>query len=168
MGEDFQSTVNVLHILIIPAAIYLPQVAANSVLLGISKHKALLYILIVEAVLKIVLSVILVQTSLGIYGVALGTAIPQFIIYLFIYPIVFSRIVEISLKSFYTSNLKSVITASVLTVPVGFILVTFNSISGWPGLITSGAAMSLVVLAGFWFLILVPEDRTNLLARFKN
>ncbi|MCP4580779.1 MAG: oligosaccharide flippase family protein [candidate division Zixibacteria bacterium] len=167
MGDDFQSTVNVLHILIIPAAIYLPQVAANSVLLGISKHKTLLYILVIEAVLKIALSVILVQTSLGIYGVALGTAMPQFIIYLFIYPVVFSRIIEISLKSFYTTNLKMVLAASVLTVPIGFLLTNFNPIGGWPGLIINTMGLSLVALAGFWYWVLIPEDRVNLLARFK-
>ena len=166
MGPDFTSTVTVLYILIIPAAIYLPQVAANSVLLGISKHKTLLNILIAEAVVNIVLSVILVK-RLGIFGVALGTAIPQFIIYSFIYPYFFHRIIKLGLKAFYFANLKMVLIAAVLTVPLSFVVSRYNPLKGWPELICDTAIFCVLAGAGFLLWILDNDDRTKLLARVR-
>ncbi len=166
MGEGFQSTINVLYILIIPAAIYLPQVAANSVLLGISKHKTLLYILIVESVVKIGLSLILIQT-MGIYGVAIGTAVPQFLIYLFVYPYLFSKIIGISLKAYYMTNLVMAITASIFVVPISFALQKFNVLAGWPGLIVDVVVFGVLAVVGFWFRVLTVEERVDMLSRFR-
>jgi O-antigen/teichoic acid export membrane protein len=161
MGEGFGPTVKVLYILIIPASIYLPQVAANSVLLGISRHRTLFKMLAVEATAKITLSVILVK-PLGIFGVALGTAIPQFIIYLFIYPRIFSKIIGLKLKVYYITNLKIIMAASILTVPLSFILRFFNMISGWLGFIISVAIVVAVAAAGFWLRVLEPEDKARI------
>ena len=166
MGPDFTSTVKVLYILIIPAAIYLPQVAANSVLLGISRHKILLNILIAEALVNIGLSVALVK-PLGIIGVALGTAIPQFIIYSFVYPYVFHRIIKLGLKTFYLTNLKMALIAIALTVPLSFVISRYNPLTGWPGLITNTAIFCTLAGAGFLLWVLDTDDRTKLLARLR-
>jgi O-antigen/teichoic acid export membrane protein len=166
MGEGFGSTIKVLYILIIPSAIYLPQVAANAVLLGISRHRTLLYILVVEAVANITLSIILVK-PLGIYGVAWGTAIPQYIIYLFVYPYTFNRILKVGLKSIYVSSLNMIIVALFLTVPVSFLLRHFNSLIGWPGLIVDILIFAVFMVGGFWFKVLESQDRSSILTRLK-
>ena len=166
MGEGFKSTVNVLHILIIPAAIYLPQVVANSVLLGISRHRTLLKVLAFEAIIKIVLSVILIK-PLGIYGVAIGTALPQFVIYTFIYPRIFTRIIGLELKKYYTMNLKAIAIASALTVPISLLLIYLNKIQGWPGFIISVITVVIFAAIGFWKWVIESWDKEKLLNKLK-
>ncbi|HUV30012.1 MAG TPA: oligosaccharide flippase family protein [Acidobacteriota bacterium] len=164
MGRDFQVTVNVLWILIVPACVYLPQFMANSVLLGISRHKPLLYVLTAEAVGNIVLSVILVK-PLGVYGVALGTIIPQFIIYAFVFPYVFHRIIQGSLRSFYYNSGKMALTALVFTVPPAFLTREYLPAWGWFGLVAKVAVLCAALLLGFWWRVLDRDTRAGLAAR---
>ncbi len=166
MGPDFTDTVKVLYILAIPAAIYLPQIMANSVLLGIGKHKSLFYVLAGEAVSNFVLSIILVQ-SLGIIGVALGTAIPQTIIYLFVYPYVFFRIINANLKKFYLTAARTAGLASLCTIPVALGLKYINSLAGWGGFFLDVGVMMLVTFIGFWFWVLDSDTRVRFQTKFK-
>lgn len=164
MGPEFTKTVHVLYILIIPSAIYLPQIAANSVMLGIGKHRPLFYILISEAFLNLVLSLALVK-PLGIYGVALGTAITQLLIYTYLFPYVFHRVIGGNLKSFYGYTLKTVFTSLIIAVPLGLAVDRFNPLSGWTGLIVSLIITGLPLMWGFWWGVLYSEDKIKLRAK---
>jgi len=166
MGPEFDSTVKVLFILIIPASIYLPQVLANSVLLGIGRHKPLLYVLAVEAVSKIVLSLIFVQVW-GIYGVAWGTAIPQMVIYTVVYPIVFHKIINGSLTAFYMHALKMMAIATAFTLPPSLLMQAFNNISGWPGFILNVIVVGSFIGIGFWYLVLDDDQRGKVIAKVR-
>ncbi len=166
MGPEFTDTVAILYILAIPVCIYLPQVTANSVLLGIGKHLPLFYVLAAEAVSNVALSLILVR-PLGIYGVALGTAIPQFVIYIFVYPYVFHRIIKASLKTFYFTSVKMLITSALFALPISALMKYANQLPGWAGLFTDIAIVGAFALAGFWWKVLDPEDRVRLLAKLK-
>jgi len=166
MGPGFERTIDILYILIIPAAIYLPQVMGNSVLLGIGKHKALLYVLGGEAVGNIVLSIILVR-YLGIYGVALGTVIPQLIIYIFVYPYVFHRVIRRRVRPFYVKNAGMVMTGLLFTVPPAFLVKSFLPLSGWPGLIIGVLVVGVLVIVGLYWKVLRSEDRRRILKAFR-
>lgn len=166
MGPEFTSTVEILLILAIPVCIYLPQVMANSVLLGIGRHLPLFYVLAAEAISNAALSLILVG-PLGIYGVALGTAIPQSIIYIFVYPYVFHRIINSSLRSFYLNSLKMIITGAVFTIPIAILMRYANPLSGWGGFFTDIVVVGLFALGGFWWRVLDSEDRVRLLSKLK-
>lgn len=166
MGPRFESTVHVLFILIVPAGIYLPQVLANSVLLGIGRHKPLMYILMIEAAGNIVLSLALVQVW-GIYGVAWGTAIPQAVIYVVVYPIVFNRIIGGSLSGFYKRASAMMTAAAVFTVPPALLMHAVNHIAGWPGFFLSVIVTAASIATGFWGLILDHEDRSKITARLR-
>lgn len=166
MGPEFGSTVKVLFILIIPASIYLPQVLANSVLLGIGRHKPLMYVLAIEATGNIVLSLILVQIW-GIYGVAWGTAIPQLAIYAIVYPIVFQRIIGGSLSNFYRRAVKMMAVATAFTAPPALLMQAVNHISGWLGFILNVIVVGAVIAIGFWTLVLDGQDRSKLLAKIR-
>ena len=167
MGPEFGSTVKVLFILIIPASIYLPQVLANSVLLGIGRHKPLLYVLVAEAVSKIVLSVILVQIW-GIYGVAWGTAIPQIAIYTVVYPVVFHRIIKGSLSAFYKLALKMMAIAAAFSAPPALLMQAYNNIPGWSGFILNVIVVSAFIGIGFWFLVLDADNRSKIIAKISH
>lgn len=164
MGPDFTKTVHILYILVIPSAIYLPQIAANSVMLGIGKHRPLFYILVSEAALNLVLSLALVK-PLGIYGVALGTAVTQLLIYTYLFPYVFHRVIRGDLKSFYGYTLKTVSISLIIAVPVGLVVDRFNPLSGWTGLIVGLIITGLPLIWGFWWGVLYPEDKTKLKAK---
>ncbi len=164
MGTEFTRTVHVLYILVLPSAIYLPQIAANSVMLGIGKHRPLFYILVSEAVLNLILSLALVK-PLGIYGVALGTAITQLLIYTYVFPYVFHKVIQGDLKSFYGYALKAVSTSLIIAVPVGLAVDRYNPLSGWTGLIAGLIITGLPLIWGFWWGVLYAEDKAKLKAK---
>ncbi len=166
MGPEFIQTVKVLHILIVPVSLYLPQVVANSILLGIGKHRPLLYILLVESAVNLGLSLILVR-PLGIYGVALGTATAQILIYTYIFPLVFHRLIGASLGQFYINSLKMIALGLLLTVPIGLVMRSINPSNGWGSLFVDGVVMLVMVLSGFWFGALDNADRDRVIRRFQ-
>ena len=159
--EGFTESIDILYILIIPASIYLPQMIANSVLFGVSKHKVLFYILAAEGVSNIALSLALVGRY-GILGVALGTAIPQAIIYMFIYPYVFHRVMAAKVSTFYLTAARSIIYAVVFTLPVSWFAVRILTPDSWPRLIGGCALVTVAMLIGFGGFILERNDRMRI------
>ncbi len=165
MGPEFIETVKVLHILIIPISIYLPQIIANSILLGIGEHRALFYILLVESAANLGLSLALVK-PLGIYGVALSTAFVQIFIYTYIFPYFFNKLINGNLKLFYANSLKMIAVGTIFTVPVGMILRQVNTSLGWTSLIIDALAITPMIILGFWFGVLSRDDRSRLLEKY--
>lgn len=166
MGPDFTSTIHVLYILIVPSVLYLPQIAANSVMLGIGKHRVLFYLLLSEAILNLTLSLILVR-YLGIYGVALGTAVTQVVIYSYIFPRVFHRVIMADLKSFYIYAAKSMVAGVMTAAPVALLMDRYDPLSGWIGLATDLAIPGILLLACFWWIVLYREDKEKIKGMFK-
>ena len=164
--DGFTESITVLQILIVPAAIYLPQMIANSVLFGVSRHKVLFYILTAEGVSNIALSLILVG-HYGIIGVALGTAIPQFLIYLFIYPKVFYRTMNSPVTPFCLTALKSVVISTVIALPVSLGMRALLRPEHWASLFADVGIVLLVAVIGFFGLILETEDRDRILKKLR-
>lgn len=164
MGPGFELTTEILRILVVTAALYLPQVTSNSILLGISRHKPLFYILLAEAVANIVLSVILVQ-YIGVYGVALGLAIPQLIIYSVVYPVIYHRILEAPVGRFYKEAAVSASLALIATVPIALLVEYLLVPSNWLIFIVDVVIVTSAILVGFALFILEPYDRQRLLTK---
>ena len=167
MGPGFEQTIEIVYILIIPASIYLPQVIANSILLGINKHKLLLKILVCEAVSNVILSLILVQ-KWGIYGVALGTAIPQFIIYSFVYPYFFNKTISGSIKLFYSQLLKMSFYGILFTLPVSWLLLKFNYHFSWIGFIVNVGITLIFIVLGFYMVILDKNEKIKVISKIRD
>src|SRR3984885_1166023 len=75
VGARYVSSYIVLLIVVIPTTFYHAQSTSVRMLYGMSLHKTLAYIVLVEGIANLALSIVLVQ-RLGIVGDALGTAIP--------------------------------------------------------------------------------------------
>jgi O-antigen/teichoic acid export membrane protein len=75
VGPQYVTSYSVLLILLIPSALYESQSISTRILLGMSLHKTLAYIVLMEGVANLILSIALVR-PLGIVGDAIGTAIP--------------------------------------------------------------------------------------------
>jgi O-antigen/teichoic acid export membrane protein len=163
MGTGFDSTVKVLYLLVVPACIFMPQVTSNSILLGIEKHRLLFYVLAAEAVSNVVISVVLVQ-AIGLYGVALGAAIPQLIIYTVVYPVVYHRVLQAKLRDFYVQSGKSIAASALVTVPTAFLMKSLLPAASWLSFFVDVGITGLAILAGFLFLIVEKGDRSRVLS----
>ena len=75
VGPRYVSSYIVLLIVLIPTTFYHMQSTSNRMLFGMSLHKSLAYVVLMEGIANVILSIVLVRV-LGIVGDALGTAIP--------------------------------------------------------------------------------------------
>lgn len=75
VGSRYVSSYLVLVILLIPSTLYMAQGTSTRILFGMSLHKALAYVVLIEGMANLILSIALVR-PLGIVGDAIGTAIP--------------------------------------------------------------------------------------------
>ena len=131
LGPGYQQTADILKILVLPAALYLPQTIANSVLYGIEKHRNILYLIIVEGVLNLGISLILLK-EYGIYGVAFGTVIPQVLLYLIVMPKIVQKLLGFGLVEFYKSTFISIFSALIVSAGSAYILQRILDINNWP------------------------------------
>jgi O-antigen/teichoic acid export membrane protein len=96
MGEEYtEFSPTVLYVLTISTLLSVPHNSVNMILYGISKHKIVAYLRVLEAIFNLILSVVLVNL-IGILGVALGTAIPHIIFMVIALPIVIQKHISFS------------------------------------------------------------------------
>ena len=93
-------------ILVIPYIIALSQSMSVMAAYGTGKHKFLSLVTIGEGVFNLCLSITLVR-HYGIYGVAIGTAIPMFIVKVFIQPVYICRVVGLPVMEYAGKLLRS-------------------------------------------------------------
>jgi O-antigen/teichoic acid export membrane protein len=106
MGKQFIESIPILLILTVPFLFTFPPLALANLLYARNEHKANAITLGAEALCNLALSIILVR-YLGLVGVAVGTLIPSIISRAIVLPMVATRKMEISLKSYaYHSYVK--------------------------------------------------------------
>jgi O-antigen/teichoic acid export membrane protein len=102
MGPEFAGpSSGVLAVLAVATFLAAPQYVFSAVLYGMSRHRIIALLRIIEAVGNLVLSIMLVQT-LGIVGVALGTAIPSAIMVMVVLPLIAGPVIGATLPRFYS------------------------------------------------------------------
>jgi len=111
LPASFLPAADVMKILAISAAFYLPQILGNSVLLGLDKHRYLLIVLFLEAGLKILLALILIKPY-GLIGMAIASAAPQLLLYTTIYPQYVSKVLGIT----YVQGMRPVLFTGLIAV----------------------------------------------------
>ena len=99
VGPRYVSSYVILLILLIPSALYEAQSTSNRILFGMSLHKTLAYVVLMEGVANVILSIALVR-PLGIVGDAIGTAIPLLCTSLFFLPRHMCRQLDIPVRKF--------------------------------------------------------------------
>jgi len=80
VGERYGGASRLLMILVIPTFFSLPQSAASAVLYGVSRHRGVVVLAATNAVINLGLSLWWVR-SMGLTGVALGTAVPLLLVF---------------------------------------------------------------------------------------
>jgi O-antigen/teichoic acid export membrane protein len=103
VGKGYESSYNVVLILVIPFILANLQSMSASVAYGIGKHRFFALISLLEGIITLCLNIILLQYY-GIYGIAIGTAIPMSIKVLFIQPIYICRVVGVKLSTYISKG----------------------------------------------------------------
>jgi O-antigen/teichoic acid export membrane protein len=85
VGPRYVSSYTVLVVLLISSTLYDAQSISNRILFGMSRHKSLAYVVLMEGVANVILSIALVR-PLGIVGDAIGTAVPMLCTAVFFLP----------------------------------------------------------------------------------
>lgn len=99
VGAKYGWCYGLLAILVVPYTLQFAQLASPKILYGMARHLTLGKARLIEAAANIVLSVVLLRYY-GIWGVALGAAIPKFCACVFFLPGHLCRILKVSMKSF--------------------------------------------------------------------
>jgi O-antigen/teichoic acid export membrane protein len=99
VGPRYVSSYVILLIVLIPSTFYEAQSTSNRILFGMSLHKSLAYVVLMEGIANVILSIVLVR-PLGIVGDALGTAIPLLCTSLFFLPRHVCRQLNIPIRKF--------------------------------------------------------------------
>jgi len=99
MGADYEDSAVVLLFLMTSMVVCLLQTPVNPLLYGISKHKFFTYSNLVEGVVNALLSLWLVR-KYGMYGVAVGTAVPMVLMAVFVQPWYACRAIDLPLRHY--------------------------------------------------------------------
>lgn len=142
IGEGYDDAYLALLILGISAILINTQQAVDPVLYAIAKHKYLAKITSIEALVNLSLSIILAQ-YIGIYGVALGTALPSLFNALFLRPRYACKQLGIPSSSYYRILGKGFILGLIVFFPGYYVSHTISTQS-WTMLIFSGLLLSAI------------------------
>ena len=163
VGKDFAESIPVLWILSVPLSFALSQNPGIGLMYALKKHHYYAIFTIFEAIANLVLSIILVSRY-GIIGVALGTAIPMFIVKIFIQPIYVSRIIDISIMDYAKPIIPSIITSSILILlgyKVG--IITYDPVTVLS--LFFAITITCCIYITISFLVLNKNDRITLFNR---
>jgi O-antigen/teichoic acid export membrane protein len=159
MGKNYIDAYSVLFFLVSAAFFEVSQFPSMSYLYGVSRHRFLAYITLLEAGLNVALSLYLVRI-MGIAGVALGTTIPCFMVRLFLQPMYVCRYAGIPLKRYYFVLCGRAMGATALGVLLPWVLVfrwvSQPKLAMLLGLIACQASIAILVA---YFLVLGKDER---------
>jgi O-antigen/teichoic acid export membrane protein len=162
MGPQYgPDSAKVLAILTVGYFGFLSQFVANVIFIGLGKLKYLAYLNVGLAVVNLGLSVILVRW-LGIYGSALGTAIPLIVSGSIVYPIYICRTVQLD---FWTYALKSYLRPMLASLPfLALVLLSHQwmEIDSFARFAIVIAVSCLVHAVALYFGVLEPGHRSSI------
>jgi O-antigen/teichoic acid export membrane protein len=163
LEPEFAGSAEVMRILAIGAAFFVPQIVGNAVLFGIDRHALILKTSLIECALKIVLSFLLIP-QYGLIGMAWAAAIPQLVIYVSVYPILIARTLDLPVAEILMSQVRTGFVAMFACTPVAVLLRIVLPPLAWTSFATNVVLVTLVGAFGAWF-VLDRSDKDALLAR---
>lgn len=161
MGSAYaEPSGRILWILSLPLLLSGGTQVATAIMFGISRHKMMALVSIAEALCNLGLSVALVR-SMGIYGVAWGTTLPNLAVSIFFWPWYMRHILNIPFRTYALSSwvrpFAGILPFAVLTYaverlwPAPHMIIFFSQV----------AAVFPLALVGDWFFCLTPGQRTT-------
>lgn len=125
VGQKYLDAYPILIVLVVSLIFAFMQSPSRQLLFGISKHKLFTISNSIEGIANLILSLILVR-KYGLMGVALGTAIPMFLIKLFVQPIYTCMVINLGIKEYYFKVLMpTIFNSSIVLIGCWFIVKSF-------------------------------------------
>lgn len=156
----------VLLVLLIPSTLYYAQATSNRILFGMSRHRSLAVVALLEGVANIILSVALIR-PLGIVGDAIGTAIPLLCTSVFFLPRHLCRQLQVPLRTFLR---ESYLLPFALCLPFAASLWLmqhwFYARSYWQLLAQLAVGGAVYGIGLLWMFVTTDSDGMKLNARF--
>ncbi len=162
MGPGFRSSYTILIILCVPVMIGLMQNPSLGLLYGISKHHFFSVANALEGVLNLILSILLVRRY-GIYGVALGTAIPLMLFKLFVMPIYSCRVIKVPVYEYYFKTLFLSGIKTLCPLLLYFYIGRFFLKADYANIIISGGIQILLFVPILFYFVFGERERKIIL-----
>ena len=160
LDSQFAETTDVMRILALGTAFFLPQIIGNSILFGCEQHKTILKVVTLETIAKLILVVFLIPLF-GIVGMAMANAVPQIILYTTLYPYLIGKVLKISYGRIIYEMLKTATLGMCIAYIISVFLRRYFLIENWGAFIWQTALVALAVLiAGY--MILEKDDKEML------
>jgi O-antigen/teichoic acid export membrane protein len=165
MGSSYAEwSGHVLWILSLPWLFNAASSVAGSIMLGISRHKPIVPVVVTEGLANLGLSIVLVR-SMGIFGVAWGTAIPDLCVNLLFWPWYVRKTLGIPVRKYVLSSwLRPALSA------VPFAVASYFIDKDWPAPNLSAFFLQILLilplaLVSAWYVCLDSGDRRTYLQR---
>jgi O-antigen/teichoic acid export membrane protein len=139
----------------------LPYYTISGILYGLGAHRTVAILRIVEGAMNLVLSVTLVNT-IGLIGVAIGTAIPHMIVVGWVLPRALPNIFPVDLREYYRTVYGRTLLAA---VPFALVCWTIRDIvqpPNLPSFFLWGLASLVTYVVPVWLITLTDDERRHL------
>jgi O-antigen/teichoic acid export membrane protein len=155
-------SVVIMQILLPAYFIALLATPGQAMLFGSGKLRGLTWLTVAEALANLVLSIALVY-PFGIYGVAIGTAIPLAVFRGIVFPWLMNRDADFSLGAYWRMHVPAISVGIVFVALCGAGL--WLRVDTWPRLVATGLGMLVVFL--LLVVTFVPPGRAWILSKLK-
>lgn len=166
-GEGLGMSGRVLLILAAAHLFHNLPTVARQIMFGMQKNNLLAATSAIDAVLNLVLSLILVRMAGpwgGLTGVAIGTAIPMFLLSGVAVPLIVCRLVGARPVDFVRIAVIPNLAVTALSVGLGWAGLRASGLDGWSGVVGGAALTTALHGVLTWFLVLKPEVKDRLLS----
>ena len=159
MGPSYGAQAGaVLAVLAVGHLVNLPYYTISGILYGLGQHKHIAVYRIMEGAANLALSITLVQ-SLGLVGVALGTAIPQMIVAAALLPRMLATRLPFSLPDYYRWTYLRPFVAAIPFVGTCWFIAHVVQPAGLVVFMASVACGLVTYVIPCWLLVLAPGER---------
>jgi O-antigen/teichoic acid export membrane protein len=157
MGPAYKDAYPCLAVLALGWLTDLAQIPSNNMLFAVSKHKFYALANTVEGVANLVLSIYWVK-KFGIWGVAMGTAVPMMVVRLLILPAYVCRVCSFSLRDYSRAALGALFMSAIgLLLPAA---ITLRFVGPrYPNLVFVGCVSLAIYVAVVWFAHFTRSER---------
>jgi O-antigen/teichoic acid export membrane protein len=163
MGEAHASMAGrVMAVLSMGYIVGLPYYTISGILYGLGAHRMVAILRIVEGAINLTLSVVLVNT-IGLVGVALGTAIPHVIMVGWVLPRALPKVFPLDLRAYYVAVYGRTLLAAVPFALACWLVRTVVQPAGLPSFFFWGSVSLLAYIPPAWLIAMSGEERAQLL-----
>jgi O-antigen/teichoic acid export membrane protein len=161
MGPEHVGSAALLTILAVPQVTSLSQYTSALILVATARHRVLAYIVLGEGIANLALSVFLVQ-SMGVAGVAWGTAIPHIAATAVILPLYTLRTLGLGVWPYFRAAFVRPLLCGVPVAALCYVLAGRFPAVSWPffaleGISVAGLYLLLIHLSGISLLPALRE-----------